>query len=326
MAARPPIRRPELGELEALIVALRAGSIGEAARRLGVSQPALSKKLRQLEAVVGTRLLERSPAGVVATPAGARLATAALRVVDEIALLDDVLAELRGQAAPVRIASSPVVAESLLPELLAAARTELTGLPIELTAANSAVVRRLVATGAADIGIAASDGDGGADLTDGEASSGARGSSSSTDPADEGAPVLATDEIVVAIPPGHPWHERDTLTLADVAAEPLVLRDPRSHARAVLDRAIADRGLVAQPPLAELGSTSAAVAAALETGAPAVLSRLALGDDTRLIVRRLDDLQLPRRFVVLTAPDAHARAAVRRAAAALIAAAAAMSA
>src|SRR4051794_29639220 len=155
MASRSAVRRPELGELEALIVALRAGSIGEAARRLGVSQPALSKRLRQLEAVCGTRLLERSPTGVVATPAGARLATAALRVVDEIALLDDVLAELRGQATPVRIASSPVIAESLLPELLAAARSDLSGLPIELTAANSAVVRRLVETGAADLGIAA---------------------------------------------------------------------------------------------------------------------------------------------------------------------------
>ena len=299
MAPRTTVRRPELGELEALIVALRAGSIGEAARRLGVSQPALSKRLRQLEAIVGTRLLERSPSGVVATPAGARLATAALRVVDEIALLDDVLAELRGQAAPVRIASSPVIAESLLPELLAAARTELTGLPIELTAANSAVVRRLVATGAADLGIAASDGDADTDL-----------------------PVLASDEIVVAVPPGHPWNDRGGLTLADVAAEPLVLRDPRSHARAVLDRAIADRGLTAHPPLAELGSTSAAVAAALETGAPAVLSRLALGADQRLTVRPLDDLSLPRRFVVLTAPDAGSRAAVRRAHDALLAAAA----
>lgn len=298
MASHGPIRRPDLGELEALIVALRAGSIGEAARRLGVSQPALSKRLRQLEAVCGTRLLDRSSTGVVATPAGARLATAALRVVDEIARLDDVLEELRGQSAPVRIASSPVVAESLLPELLAAARDALTGLPIELTAANSAVVRRLVETGAADLGIAASD-EGG----------------------DPGLPVLASDEVIVALPPGHPWIDRPSLTLADLASTPLVTRDPRSHARSVLDRALADRDLHAAAPLAELGSTSAAVAAALETGTPAVLSRLALGSDPRLTIRRLDDLQLPRRFVVLTSPDGASRPGVMRVRDALVAAA-----
>ena len=309
MPPRSTVRRPELGELEALIVALRAGSIGEAARRLGVSQPALSKRLRQLEAICGTRLLERSPTGVVATPAGARLATAALRVVDEIALLDDLLAELRGQTAPVRIASSPVVAESLLPELLAAARGDLTGLPIELTAANSAVVRRLVETGAADLGIAALDGtpaDGAGDPA------GARH-----------APVLAADEIVVALPPDHPWGDRQRLTLADVAAEPLVLRDPRSHARVVFDRALAERGLTPVPPVAELGSTGAAVRAALETGSPAVLSRLALGEDRRLTVRRLDDLQLPRQFVVLASPQALTRAGVRRTRDALLSAASA---
>ncbi len=307
MPPRPTVRRPELGELEALIVALRAGSIGEAARRLGVSQPALSKRLRQLEGVCGTRLLERSSTGVIATPAGARLATAALRVVDEVTFLDDLVAELRGQAAPVRIASSPVVAESLLPELLAAARSDLTGLPIELTAANSAVVRRLVETGAADLGIAATDGDG-------------------VDPGvDAGAPVIASDEIVVALPPGHPWSQRDRLTLADVAAEPLVLRDPRSHARVVFDRTLQERGLAPVPPVSELGSTAAAVSAALETGAPAVLSRLALGDDDRLTVRRVDDLQLPRQFVMLASPQALTRAGVRRTRDALLAAAASRS-
>ncbi|MDO9355285.1 MAG: LysR family transcriptional regulator, partial [Solirubrobacteraceae bacterium] len=270
--------------------------IGEAARRLGVSQPALSKRLRQLENLCGARLLDRSPSGVVATPAGARLATAALRVVDEVALLDDLLSDLRGQSAPVRIASSPVISESLLPELLAAARAELTGVPIELTAANSAVVRRLVATGAADLGIAASANDD-----------------------DPGSPTLAHDEVVVALPPGHPWVDRATLTVADLAGTSLVMRDPRAHARGVFDRALAERGLQAAAPFVELGSTTAAVAAALETGTPAVLSRLALGRDDRLTIRRLDDLRMDRRFAVLTNPDAVSRPGVVRVREALLA-------
>lgn len=296
---RPTIvRRPELGELEALVTALRTGSIGEAARRLGVSQPALSKRLRQLEGVAGTRLLERSPQGVVATPAGSRLAIAALRVLDEVALLDELLDDLHGQRAPVRIASSPVVADRLLPELLADARDDLTGLPIELTSANSAVVRRLVATSAADLGIAATDAPG----------------------EDPDAPVIATDEVVVVIPHDHAWAARTAIPLEDLATTPLVLRDPRSHARTVLDAVMRDRGLQLHPSV-ELGSSAAAVAAALDSGQPAVLSNLTMAGDPRIVTRPIEGLQLARRFVLVEAPGAERRPAVERARQALLAAA-----
>lgn len=298
MAADTPIRRPEIGELEALVTALRTGSIGEAARRLGVSQPALSKRLRHLEAVAGTRLLERSPQGVVATPAGSRLATSALRVIDEVALLDGVLAELRGQSAPVRIASSPVVADRLLPELLAAARDALTGLPIELTAANSTVVRRLVESGAADLGIVATE----------------------VPDSDPGAPVIATDEVVVVVPVGHPWAERTSVSLEELSATPLVLRDPRSHARTFVDRLMRERGLLVQPSV-ELGSSAAAVSAAIETGEPAVLSSLTIRDDPRIVALPIDGASLGRRFVLIDGSDAEHRPAVARARAALLAAA-----
>lgn len=280
------------------MTALRCGSIGEAARRLGVSQPALSKRLRQLEAVCGAPLLERSPRGVVATPAGSRLAAAALRVVDEVALLDEVLAEVRGQRAPVRVASSPVIADRLLPELLGAARDALVGVPIELTAANSAVVRRLVQTGAADLGIAATE-----------------------DPAaDADAPLVATDELVVAVPLGHPWAEREAVTLEEVAGASLVLRDPRSHARTFVDGVLQERGLTPIHPLAELGSTAAAVTAAVETGTPAVLSSLALGGDTRVVARPIDGVRLSRRFVLIVAPGRDHDPAVQQTRDALVAA------
>jgi DNA-binding transcriptional LysR family regulator len=299
MSSTVPIRRPEIGELEALITALRTGSIGEAARRLGVSQPALSKRLRHLEAVAGARLLDRSPAGVVATPAGSRLAIAALRVIDEVALLDDVLSELRGQSAPVRIASSPVVADRLLPELLASARDDLTGLPIELTAANSAVVRRLIEANAADLGIVATD-----------------------DPlSDPGAPVIARDEVVVAVPAAHAWAALASVPLSALAATPLVVRDPRSHARTFVDRVMREHDLSINPSH-ELGSSAAAVSATLETGHPAVLSSLTLRDDPRIVTRPIEGVTLARRFVLLVSENVDRRPAVLRARDALLRAAA----
>src|SRR4051812_50150063 len=68
-----PVRSLDLAELRAFCAAVDLGSLGRAARLLRVSQPALSKRMRAIEAVVGTRLVGRSPRGITATPAGTRL-------------------------------------------------------------------------------------------------------------------------------------------------------------------------------------------------------------------------------------------------------------
>src|SRR3954453_646044 len=64
---------PDLNELRGFCVAADLGSLGRAAVRLHVSQPALSKRLASLALKGGARLLERSPRGVVLPPAGRRL-------------------------------------------------------------------------------------------------------------------------------------------------------------------------------------------------------------------------------------------------------------
>src|SRR3954453_17818703 len=72
--AVPGLLRPvDLPELRAFCAAVDLGSLGAAARALGVSQPALSKRMRDLEALAGTKLLERHARGTTATAAGERL-------------------------------------------------------------------------------------------------------------------------------------------------------------------------------------------------------------------------------------------------------------
>lgn len=63
----------ELRHLRALLTVATALTIGRAAERLGMTQPALSRQLRDLEHALGIPLLERSPRGVALTPAGASL-------------------------------------------------------------------------------------------------------------------------------------------------------------------------------------------------------------------------------------------------------------
>ena len=64
---------PDLLGLEAFLTVADLGSFGRAALRIGISQPALTRRMQRLEATVGRPLLERSGRPVQLTPAGAAL-------------------------------------------------------------------------------------------------------------------------------------------------------------------------------------------------------------------------------------------------------------
>lgn len=63
-------RRIKFRHLDAFSAIARAGSLKQAAEELHLTQPAISKTLKELEDIAGTRLMERSRAGVRLTPSG----------------------------------------------------------------------------------------------------------------------------------------------------------------------------------------------------------------------------------------------------------------
>src|SRR5215831_8499715 len=63
-------RRLKLRDLDVLLAVVETGSMGKAAKRLNISQPAVSKAVVELEDALGVRLLDRSRRGVVPTPYG----------------------------------------------------------------------------------------------------------------------------------------------------------------------------------------------------------------------------------------------------------------
>ncbi|UOK73279.1 LysR family transcriptional regulator [Ancylobacter polymorphus] len=67
------MQRDDLGDLQAFLVVAEESSFTRAAAKLGVSQPALSYTIRQLEARLGVRLLARTTRSVAPTEAGDRL-------------------------------------------------------------------------------------------------------------------------------------------------------------------------------------------------------------------------------------------------------------
>jgi DNA-binding transcriptional LysR family regulator len=280
---RRSVRGPEIAELRAFCSAVDLGTLGKAAVSLKISQPALSKRLRALEAAAGTRLLDRSSRGVVPTAAGRRLYPEARRLLEQADVVEQLLESAPREQEPIELAVSHTIAEFFLPPELVAYQAEGRRPPVQLTIANSSSVRLMVAEGLASIGIAAAGPEGGADG------------------ADELEELeLLGDEVVLAVPQDHAWYRRKQIPQDLFLSTPMVMRDEDAHVRRRVEAELADRGLSLAEPLIEAASTAVAKREALQRSAPVMLSALSL-DETRdrLYRRPVVGLSFPRRFVVV---------------------------
>jgi DNA-binding transcriptional LysR family regulator len=86
----------KIHHLRALVAIASTGSINGAAKALYVTQPAITKAVRELEAEFGVRLLERNQWGVVPTAEGAALVSRARTVVREMERAEEDMAHLKG--------------------------------------------------------------------------------------------------------------------------------------------------------------------------------------------------------------------------------------
>ncbi|WEH42715.1 LysR family transcriptional regulator [Streptomyces sp. AM 2-1-1] len=262
-------RVPDLGALELLLSVARHGSLGRAAKELGISQPAASGRVRTMERQLGVALLDRSPRGSTLTDAGALVTDWARRIVEAAEAFDAGAQALRDRRdSRLRVAASMTIAEYLLPGWLIALRAERPGTAVSLLAGNSEQVARRLLLGEADLGFV----------------------EGLTTPDGLDGTVVAHDRLVVVVAPVHPWARRRTpLTPRELAATPLILRERGSGTRQVLHAALAAHGGLAEP-LLELSSTTAVKGAAESGAGPCVLSELALGEE--LSARRLVPVHL----------------------------------
>lgn len=99
----------QIHQLKALIAVADRGSISAAARHLGISQPAVTRALKQLEQDVSATLLARSSSGVTLTSYGETLLAHARRIVDETRRAQEHIGQMIGRrAGALAIASSAV--------------------------------------------------------------------------------------------------------------------------------------------------------------------------------------------------------------------------
>jgi DNA-binding transcriptional LysR family regulator len=289
------VRSVDITELRGLCAAADLGSVGRAALRLGMSQPALSKRLHALEQLAGVELLTRSPRGVELTPAGRRLYEEARRLIAHAEAVEGVLLNLQHTVVPLRLAASHSATEAFVAATLSTGGDD--GPPIELITANSQVVRGLVADNRADLGVAAS-------------------RPGATPNASVRETYLARDCVVCAVPRSHVWASRRHVSLHEFLRTPMVVRDPASNARWTVDAELRRRGVEAAPPLAQAATPAAARSEALARDAPLLLSRNVVRHFKHFVEVTVEGLEFHRRYVlVLPAvgePSAEVRALTDR--------------
>lgn len=233
----------DFGSLRAFVAVARSGSFSTAARELHLSQPGVTRQVQRLERDLDTTLLDRSGRVCRLTPAGERVllwAEETLQRQRELrALLHGSAPRLSGE---LRIAASTTPGEFLVPELVAGFVRLHPDVHPSVAIVDSAAVENAVRARSCDLGFA------GAQL----AGCGLRYR-----------PVIE-DEVVLAVPAGHPFATAGEIDLADLAREPFIEREGGSGTAASVVRALAARGLV--PPevrtVMSLGSSTAIVSAA----------------------------------------------------------------
>lgn len=272
---RPP---PDLESLQLLTLVAEFGSLGRAAERMGISQPAASKRLALLERRFGLALVHRGTRGSALTAEGKAVCQWSARVLADVDALMVGVAALRGDRDnDLRLASSMTLAEHFVPRWIGALRRAAPEVYVSLTVTNSEQAAALAAGGQVGLGFI----------------------EAPTVPSGLSSRQVGADRLVVVVAPHHPLaRRRHPVELAELARTGLIVREPGSGTRETLERALAGVGVERARPLMVLDANAAMRSAVAAGAGPAVLSAVTVRED--LAERRLVE-------VPVTGVDLHRR-------------------
>lgn len=277
------LQLPNLGTFS---VAAETCSFTLTARKMKLTQAAVSQRIQALEQAVGKALFQRRGGRVHLTDAGRQLYDYAQRILE---LHREARREVGGRETPLRgellLAASSVPGEHLLPALLAGFRRKHPLIQIRATVSDSDAVMAQVSRGEVSIGLVGL----------------------KTDSPHLEFRHLADDRMLVVVPPGHPLTRRRRVELIHLAKYPLILREPGSGLRHGFEKAVERAGT----PMStfrialELGSNEAIKAAVLRGMGVAVLSAFAVRkelDVNSLMAVRIVGLRTEREIFVVLNP------------------------
>lgn len=207
-------------QLEGLLEVARTGNVTRAAEALGITQSALSARMRSLETELGAPLLARTSHGVHLTPAARSLLPYARRVIQTVA---EARTALIGSAPAQRLAlgAAPAVSTYVLPAILKRFRALHPEVRASVRTGHSEEVLEMVLADEVEIGLIRS-------LRHRDVESHA----------------LFDDELVLVARPEHRFARAGRITLGEIAEEQLILFDRESSYTEQTSALFRDAGIV----------------------------------------------------------------------------------
>lgn len=224
-----------LDHLATFELVISRGSFSGAAQALGLSQPAVSLQIRQLEQALQVRLIERTSRGIRPTTAGLTLSEHCIKIdavisatVESVSLHSD---EITGT---VILGTGATACIHLLPPLLQKLRQQHHLLKVDVRTGNTTDILRGVEENRIDIGLVTLP---------------AMGKCLSIDP-------LGSDEFVIIMEKDASDQSAELMSVQDLVSLPLIIFEPGSGTRALIDDWFRCSGHVPSPVM-ELGSIEA---------------------------------------------------------------------
>jgi DNA-binding transcriptional LysR family regulator len=195
------LRKLDLTSLRLFAAVCQEHSIARAAEREFIAPSAVSRRIAELESLLGLSLMQRHTRGVTITPAGETVLHHARRIIGDVESMGAELSRLyAGVKGHVRVVANLSAIVQFLPEDVAAFQRLFPEVEIDLEERHSQDVLKLVGERAADFGIC-------------NRSAGAQGLQALT---------YRNDRLAVMLPAGHPRAQARQLALKDIVHEPFV--------------------------------------------------------------------------------------------------------
>ena len=218
----------DVQRLRALALVLDLGSISAAASVLGYTQSAVSQQLAALEREVGTALVDRSQRPLRPTSAGAGLRPHVERVLAALGGAEAAVEDLRGGTSRLRLAAFPSALSSFVPTAVRDLRRRHPQLVVQVLQFETREAVERLRGGDADLAVV--------HHLPGVAVPETAGLQRRR---------LLVDHLYVIVPEGHRLARRDSVSVTDLEAEPLVLprrETPAGRFRSLVEHLCAQAG------------------------------------------------------------------------------------
>ncbi len=252
----------DLRRLEIFMKVAELGSFSRAAEALFLTQPTVSEHIRALEDELGVQLLDRLGRGTVPTRAGQLFLGYAQRLLGLAREARQAVDQFQGRmSGELVVGGSTIPGEYLLPTLIGQFRGKYPDIRMSLHVGSSRQVMDWVEEGRVEVGVV-----------------GAKPAARVIESRE-----LLSDDLVVIVPTEHPWWDRETVTVAEVQAEPLIVRERGSGTREALEHALTESGLdfSAFRVVGEMGSTQAIKQGVRAGIGVALISKRAVHDECK---------------------------------------------